>query len=119
MIFMLSKRFYEIWLLGTLDDKVMEKIKECLSDAIRCREERARIRIYTEDQNDVSYLDYLRKVLIDNTLLSIVLEFRDIKKIFEDLESKDGEVTLIINKSPLHIDLMRFRDRLKVIEVEG
>lgn len=112
---MLTKRFYDVWFLGRLDDVGVEKLKKYLFEAVKNGEERLRIRIYVRDGEEVSYLDELKKVLLENVLLSIVVESREIEKFAEDLESHRGEVALIINSPPISLDLIRFRGKSRII----
>lgn len=116
---MLIRRFYEVWVFGRLDKRGAEEIRKCLFEAIRRREERLRIRIYGQDLEDVSHLGELRKILLENTSLSIVVELRDSEKIAEDLGSHEGEVTLIISEPPPSTDLTRFQGKLRIIEVRN
>lgn len=115
---MLNRRFYEVWFLGVLDEGGAEEIRKCLFEAAKRREERLRIRIYTKGPEDTSHLGALRKILIEDTSLSIVVESREAEKIDEDLESHEGEVTLIINRPPPLKDLTRFQEKLRIIEVK-
>lgn len=112
---MLTGRFYEVYFLGRLDEVGVEKLKECVFEATKRGEERVRIRFYVRDGADISYLDELKKVLLENVLLSIVVESRELEKLTEDLESDEGEITLIINEDSSLPDLTRFQKKLRII----
>ncbi|MCX8188020.1 MAG: hypothetical protein N3F65_05385 [Nitrososphaeria archaeon] len=116
---MLARRFYEVWVLGGLSKGEAEEIKRCLSEAVMRRAERLRIRIYNKNSEDLSYLDELKGILLENVSLSIVVESRDVGKLVEDLESHEGEITFIIGPSFQLPDKARFQGKLRIIEVRG
>lgn len=116
---MLARRFYEVWVLGGLDRGEVEEVKKCLSEAVMRRVERLRIRVYNRDSEDLSYLDGLKAILLENASLSIVVESRDVGRLVDDLESHEGEITLIVSPSFRIPDQVRSRENLRVLEVRG
>lgn len=116
---MLAKRFYEVWVLGAPGEREVEEIKKCLFEAVRVGEARLRLRIYTNKVEDISYLGELRRLLLENTSLSIVVESRNIGELPRDLEAHEGEVIFIANEPTPLFDLDSFREKLRVIKVGG
>ncbi len=112
---MLGERFHNIWYVGEVSEEGVDKIIQYLTDFSSKAVGRVRLRFYIDKPGDISYLANIKRILLHNTSLSIVVEERLVDELQKDLASIDDEVILIRSKqSPLEIQDV---ERVKVIEV--
>lgn len=96
---MLNKKFFTIWFAGRLDDKAVEKLRRKLAEALARREQKVLLRFYLDEGSRESYYDALRRILLSNVALSVVVEERPAPDLQKDLEKPpEGGITLILGK---------------------
>jgi len=115
---MLNERFYEVWFVGDLDEDGVKKLRESLFDALRRGEKRIRFRFYLTERGDLSYLGELRRILLENTRLSIAIDESDFRKLEEDIKSLEKEVLIIVNKVDFLPPYLR-SEKLRIAEAGG
>ncbi|MCD6591693.1 MAG: hypothetical protein J7K78_01585 [Thaumarchaeota archaeon] len=94
---MLSQEFFEVWIVGEVDDQLIEKLKEKLHEACGKSHRRIRFRFYSNNpRSNLAYLDAMRSVLLENTALSIVIEERGIEDLEKDSEHLKDEAILLV-----------------------
>ena len=94
---MLSQEFFEVWIVGEVDDQLIEKLKEKLYEAYGKRHRRICFRFYSDNpRSNLAYLEAMRSVLLENTALSIVIEERRIKDLEKDSEHLKDEAILLV-----------------------
>ncbi|MEM1584328.1 MAG: hypothetical protein QXF28_04885 [Nitrososphaerota archaeon] len=111
---MLGQRFHDIWYVGEVSEEGVDRIIECLLDYHSKAEMRIRLRFYLENVDDLSYMVHVRRILLQNTSLSILVEARPIEDLKRDVEAAEEEITLIKNKVDLQIPL---NTKVKIMEV--
>jgi hypothetical protein len=112
----LGQRFYDVWYVGELSEEGVDRIIECLLD-YSCRAAgRVRLRFYLQNIGDLTYMAYVRRILLQNTSLSIVIEEKSIQDLEKDIElAKDGDgIVLIKNMVGLEVPV---NEKIKIIEV--
>lgn len=110
---MLGQRFHDIWYVGEVSEEGVDRIIECLLEYHSKAGMRIRLRFYLENVDDLSYMTHVRRILLQNTSLSILVEARRTEDLERDIESAE-EVTLIKNKVDLQIPL---NTKIKIMEV--
>lgn len=111
---MLGQRFYDIWYIGKVNDEGLDKIIECLFDHHSRAEMRIRLRFYLENVEDLSYMAYVRRILLQSVGLSIIIEAKPVGDLERDIKLAKEEVTLIKNDVNLEIP---FTGKIKIMEV--
>lgn len=111
---MLGQRFHGIWHVGEINEKSVDRIIECLLDYSSKAAMRVRLRFYLENVEDLSHMAYVRKILLQNTSFSIVIESRPLRDLEKDIKSAEEEVTIIKNSVDLDTPL---GEKIKIIEV--
>ncbi|MEM0080046.1 MAG: hypothetical protein QXE61_08215 [Nitrososphaerota archaeon] len=94
----LDKTFYEIWHIGEVDDLSIDKIIDYMNKAISEGARSIRLRFYLNSYGDLSYIQYIRRILLNNTLATIVVEDRVIEELGKDVEKLNNNVIVIMNK---------------------
>lgn len=117
---MLTQKFFKVWLAGKADDQLIRKLKEKLREALSRGERRIVFRFYLEDASNTAYLEAMRPVLLDNTILSVVVEEKPASELEKDLASlsKEDEVLLILRGQLKNLPKLPRSSRLKVEEVK-
>jgi len=94
---MLKEHFAEVWFAGELDEESVKKLREKMTSVLKKGGRRIRFRFYLKNRKDTRYFDALRKLLLENTTLTIVIEDENIDKLPEDARKTGGQVVLIAN----------------------
>lgn len=118
-VFMLTQRFFKVWVVGEADDQMVEKLKEKLHEALARGERRIVFRFYLRDMSSTAHLEAMRPVLLENTLLSVVVEERDFSELEKDLASlsKEEGVLLLLSGRLKNLPELPRDGRLRVEEV--
>ena len=118
---MLAQKFLKIWLVGEADDRMVEKLKEKLREAFSREERRIALRFYLEDASSMAHLEAMRPVLLENTLLSVVVEEKPVSELEKDLASlgEEDEVLLILNGRLKNLPELPRGRKLRVEKVGG
>ena len=95
---MLSQGFLKIWFAGELDDEAIERLRRKIAEALARHERRILFRFYLNEGSREPYYDALRRILLDNVSLSIVIEERPASELQNDLERESGEILLIVGR---------------------
>lgn len=95
---MLSQRFLRIWFAGELDEDAIEHLRRKIAEALARHERRILFRFYLNEGSREPYYDALRRILLNNVSLSIVVEERPIPELQSDLEKESGEILLIVGR---------------------
>lgn len=111
---MLSQKFYNVWYVGEINEDGVDKIIECLLDYSSKAIGRVKLRFYLNNIQDLSYIAYVRRILLQNTSLSIVIEERLVEDLERDIKSAEDEVVVIKNRGDLEIPLS---EKIKIVEV--
>ncbi len=112
---MLEQRFSNIWCVGEINEEVVDKIIMYMSDFSSRATNRVRLRFYNDRAGDISYIDNLRKILLHNTNLSIVVEEKPIDELQGDVASLEDEAVLICSR---HYSVnVPATDKLRIVEV--
>ena len=116
---MLTQKFLKVWLVGEADDRIVGKLKEKLREALSRGERRIAFRFYLEDASGTAHLEAMRPVLLENTVLSVVVEEKPISELEKDLASlsEEDEVLLILSGRPKNLPELPRGGRLRVEEV--
>lgn len=93
---MLSQRFFKIWFTGELNEEAIEHLTRKIAEALVRRERRVLLRFYLDESSRESYYDALRRILLNNVSLSIIIEERPVSQLRDDLEKVSGEEMLLI-----------------------
>lgn len=93
---MLSQRFLKIWFAGELDEEAIEHLKRKIAEALAHHERRILFRFYLDEGSREPYYDALRRILLSNVSLSVVIEERSASQLQSDLERASGEEILLI-----------------------
>ena len=117
---MLTQRFFKVWLVGAIDEHVVKKLKEKLFEALSKGKRGIIFRFYISDADDRSYLEVMRPVLLENTVLSVLIEERQITDLQKDLAdlSSGEEVVLLIGGRPLNLPNIPEDVSLRIEEVK-
>ncbi|MEN2975505.1 MAG: hypothetical protein ABDH32_08055 [Candidatus Caldarchaeales archaeon] len=110
----LKQRFHNIWYVGELDEKGVDRIIQQLKNLPGKVTPRVRIRFYLGDGKDLTYLANCRRILLENFSISIVIEDRHVDELKKDIESAREDVILIANG--IHIEDIK-NERIKLVEV--
>jgi hypothetical protein len=113
---MLEKRFRDVWCVGEINEDVVDKIITQLSDFSSRATSRVRLRFYNDRAGDISYIEHLRKILLHNTNLSIVVEEKPIDELPGDVKSLEDEAVLICSRRYYSVNVPS-TDRLRIVEV--
>lgn len=110
----LDKTFYELWHIGEVDDSSIDKIIDYVNRAISEEVRSIKLRFYLKNHGDLSYIHYIRRILISNTLATIVVEDRVVEELRKDLEKLNSKVVVILNKIELEFPRT---DKIEIVEV--
>lgn len=110
----LGQRFYNIWYVGEVTEEGIDRVIEFLRSLQFKAESGVKIRFYLENVAGLRYLHHVRRVLISNTSLSIVVEEKLLSELENDAQSMDGEIVLIANKYDLDIPNS---EKIKIVKV--
>jgi len=114
---MLEEHFEEIWFAGELDEDGLRRLREGVVEVFMRGGRRVKLRFYLEDPSGLQYFEVLRKLLLDNTVMTIVVEDRGLDKLLEDASRAGAEPTLVVKGLPSDL-LASLRDMgLRVVEV--
>lgn len=95
---MLDQRFSEIWVVGEIDEDLVKALKEAVRDGKLRGVKRLKFVFYLSDPENFNYLSLLRPALLENTLMSIVVEEKPIKNLPDDVKLIDDEIKVIRGK---------------------
>jgi len=116
---MLKEHFSEVWFAGELDEESVKKLREKMISILKKGERRIRFRFYLKSRENSQYLDAIRKILLENTALTIVIEDEGIEKLPEDVGKISGQVVLIVNNLPPEFLKTVEGERLVIEEVKA
>ena len=116
---MLKEHFSEVWFAGELDEESVKKLREKMISILKNGARRIRFRFYLKSRENSQYLDAIRKILLENTALTIVIEDECIEKLPEDVEKIGGQVVLIVNNLPPEVLKTVEGERLVIEEVKA
>jgi len=112
----LSQRFYDVWYVGEISEDGVDRIIECLLDYSCKVAGRVRLRFYLQNMKDLTYMAYVRRILLQNTSLSIVIEEKSIKDLERDIGSAKDEDRIVLIKNMVSLEVP-INQKIKVIEV--
>ncbi len=110
----LDQRFYNVWYVGEINEDGVDRIIECLVNYSSKAIGRVRLRFYLKNIQDLSYIAYVRRILLQNTSLSIVIEEKLVEDLERDIKSAEDEIVVIKNRGGLEIPLS---EKIKIVEV--
>jgi len=118
----LDQRFSEVWVVGEIDEGIVKALKEVMRNERLKGIKRLKFVFYLSDPEDLNYLNLLRPVLLENVLMSIVVEERSVKNLLDDVKLVKDEVNVIMGEMvPAEFvkAIESSRDRLKVVRIHG
>lgn len=93
---MLSQKFLKVWFAGRLNEESIEALRRKIAEALVRRERRMLFRFYLDEGSREPYYDALRRILLENVSLSIVIEERPASQLQDDLEKEPDENLFLI-----------------------
>jgi len=92
----LSQEFAEVWIAGKVGETEIEALRKALLECARRGRRRLRFRFYLNPREGLSYIEALRRVLLENVSMSIVVEERPIDELPLHAEKLKGEVLMVV-----------------------
>lgn len=115
---MLSQRFTEVWVIGEVDETDSELLKQALTTALVKGSRRVRFRFYLSAPGNLSYMEAMRHVLLENVAASIVVEEKPIEELKRDLETIRDEIIVVPGRDGLRLlndSPQRVKSLMKVV----
>lgn len=112
----LGQRFYDVWYVGEISEDGVDRIIECLLDYSCKATGRVRLRFYLQNMEDLTYMAYVRRILLQNTSLSIVMEEKSVEDLERDIRAVKDEDRIVLIKNMVSLEIP-INEKIKIVEV--